>query len=105
MLDIEAHPEGAVLLVRAQPGAARDEIRGTVQGALKVRVAQAPEKGKANQAIAALLAKKLAVRKSQVGLLSGATSRQKRFLVRGISAGELAARLREALPADDGMAS
>lgn len=101
MRGIEPHAEGAVLVVRAQPGASRDQLRGTEQGLLKVCVTQAPEKGKANQAIAALLAKKLGLRRSQVELLSGTTARQKRFLVRGVLAAELEARLRKALPADD----
>jgi len=103
MLGIEAHPKGAVLLVRAQPGASRDELRATEQGMLKVCVTQAPEKGKANKAIGVLVAKLLGLRKSQIELLSGSTARNKRFLVRGMSAEELAARLRKALPESDRM--
>ncbi|MCX5643831.1 MAG: DUF167 domain-containing protein [Phycisphaerae bacterium] len=49
MLSIEPHPEGAILPVRAQPGARRNEIRGEQDGALKVCVTQSPEKGKANK--------------------------------------------------------
>jgi uncharacterized protein YggU (UPF0235/DUF167 family) len=51
MLSIEPHPEGAILPVRAQPGARRKEIRGEQDGALKVCVTQSPEKGKANKAL------------------------------------------------------
>ena len=60
MIRCEKHPEGAVLAVRASPGAKRDEIRGEHDGALKVAVIQAPEKGKANQAVIELLAERLA---------------------------------------------
>jgi len=42
MLSIEPHPEGAILPVRAQPGARRNEIRGEQDGALKVCVSQSP---------------------------------------------------------------
>ena len=54
---------------------------------------QAPEKGKANKTIIVLLARELAVRKSQLELLSGETSGQKRFLVRGLTQEQLCARL------------
>ena len=82
--------------VRAQPGARRNEIRGLQDGVLKVCVTQAPEKGKANKAVAELLAKKLGLKKSQIELLSGETSHQKRFLVRGIGFQDLAARIERA---------
>lgn len=81
MLLLEKHADGTILPVRAQPGARRNEIRGEQDGMLKVCVAQAPEKGKANKAIAELLAKKLGLKKSQIELISGETSHQKRFLV------------------------
>lgn len=93
MFACEPHPDGTILLVRAQPGARRNEIRAVSEGPLKVCVTQAPEKGKANKAVVELLAKKLGLRKSQVALVAGETSQQKRFLIRGITADELAARI------------
>ena len=93
MIDIEPHAEGSILPVRAHAGARRNEVRGEHDGALRVAVTQAPEKGKANKAIAELLAKEFAVRKSQIELVSGETSAQKRFLVRGLSPEDLSARL------------
>ena len=54
-------------------------------GHLQVSVTQAPEKGKANRAIIALLADELGLRKSQFELVAGETSPQKRFLVREIT--------------------
>ncbi len=97
MIDLEPHAEGSILPVRAHPGVRRNAIRGEHDGALRVAVTQAPEKGKANKAIADLLAKELAVRKSQVELVSGETSAQKRFLVRGLAPDELSARLASVL--------
>ena len=90
-------PDGAVLLVRAQAGARRNEVRGIQDGALKVCVTQAPEKGKANKAIAEVLAKWLGVRKSQIELISGETASQKKFLVRAMEQEELAERIKERL--------
>jgi uncharacterized protein (TIGR00251 family) len=79
--------------VRAQPGARRDGIQGEHAGALKVAVSAAPEQGKANKAIIEVLRKALGVKRSQIELLSGDTSRDKRFLVRGLSREELESRL------------
>ena len=84
MIALESHADGTILPVRAQPGARRNEIRGVQDGQLKVCVTQSPEKGKANKAVVELLAKKLGLKKSQIELISGETSHQKRFLVRGI---------------------
>jgi len=97
MLDIQPHPDGAILPVRAQPGARRNEVRGIQDGALKVCVTQAPEKGKANKAIAEVLAKWLGVRKSQVELISGETASHKKFLVREIEIKDLAERIKARL--------
>jgi uncharacterized protein (TIGR00251 family) len=89
MIALEACSDGVILPVWAQPGARRNEIRGEQAEMLKVCVTQVAEKGKANKAIAELLAKTLGVRKSQVELLAGETSAQKRFLIRDVSSGEL----------------
>ena len=94
MIDLQAHTAGTILPVRAQPGARRNEIRGEQNGRLKVCVTQPPEKGKANKALIALLAKELSLRKSQLELLAGETSHDKRFLVRDITPDELAERIR-----------
>jgi uncharacterized protein (TIGR00251 family) len=95
VIALEPHPEGTILPVRAQPGSRRNEIRGEQDGMLKVCVTQSPEKGKANKAVIELMAKSLGLRKSQIELLSGETSHQKRFLIRGITPQELAQILAE----------
>lgn len=97
MIELEAHAEGVILPVRAQPGARRNELRGQQAGALKVCVTQVAEKGKANKAVIEVLCDRLDLRKSQLELLSGETSQQKRFLVRGLSAADLQTRLAAAL--------
>ena len=85
VINLEEHSEGVILPVKAHPGARRNEIRSVQNGMLRVSVTQAPEKGKANKAIIAVLAKELKLRKSQIELLGGETSGQKRFLVSGVS--------------------
>jgi uncharacterized protein (TIGR00251 family) len=95
VISLQPHAEGTILPVRAQPGAKRNEIRGEQDGMLKVCVTQSPEKGKANKAVIELMAKSLGLRKSQFELISGETSHQKRFLIRGITPEELAQKLAE----------
>ena len=99
MIEFEPHAEGTILPVRAQPGARRNEIRGEQDGMLKVSVTQVPEKGKANKALVDLLSKELSLRRSQIELVSGETSSQKRFLVRDVPPHELKTRIQRALQA------
>jgi uncharacterized protein YggU (UPF0235/DUF167 family) len=89
----EPHAQGTILPVRAHAGARRNEVRRDNDGVLRVSVTQAPEKGKANNAIIALLADELGLRKSQIELVAGETSPRKRFLVHGLTSDELARRL------------
>jgi uncharacterized protein YggU (UPF0235/DUF167 family) len=62
---------------------------------LKVWTTAAPEKGKANRALIKILADGLSLRAAQLELIGGATSNQKRFLVRQITPAELSRRVRE----------
>jgi uncharacterized protein len=97
MFSLEPHCDGVILPVRAQPGSRRNEIRGEQNGMLKVCVTQSPEKGKANKALVDLLCRSLGLKKSQIELISGETSQNKRFLVREIGGEELARKIRRVL--------
>ncbi len=81
---LSPHPEGIVLAVRAYAGAKRNEVRGVSEEQLRVFVTQAPEKGKANKAIRKQLADSLDIKASQIELLVGETSPQKKFLIRNV---------------------
>ena len=65
------------LMIKAVPGASRNEIVGWVGDALKVRVRAVAEKGGANQAICELIAQTLGVPISQVAVQQGMTSARK----------------------------
>jgi uncharacterized protein (TIGR00251 family) len=93
MIHLEATAVGVVLSVRAKAGARVNALQGVHEGALKVAVAQAPERGKANRAIIELLAETLGLRKSQIKLVSGETSQQKRFVISDITPDDLSARI------------
>lgn len=66
------------LAVRVTPGA-RGEALDITEGRLTAKVRAKPEDGKANAAVAGLLAQALDVAPSRLRLLRGATSREKLF--------------------------
>ncbi|QGP79062.1 DUF167 family protein [Sphingobium sp. CAP-1] len=77
-----------LLCVRLTPGSAKDDIGGgwtDAQGVrwLSARVRAVPEKGKANDALTALLSKRLDWPKGAILLESGDTNRLKRLRIIG----------------------
>jgi uncharacterized protein len=92
-LRIRHSPAGAVIAVKAVPGSSRDKIAGILGDALKIAAAAPPEKGKANQAVAQILARALGVDKRSVQLVSGPANPHKEFCIAGLSPDELRARL------------
>lgn len=80
--------DGIAISVRVTPKSAHARIDGIGMDAegrahLRLRVTEAPEKGKANEAVARLLAKALGVPKSAVEIASGETGRVKVVTIRG----------------------
>ena len=80
-VEIQQGNGGVRIRVRVVPGASRDAVRDCAGGALRVAVSAAPEKGKANKAVEALLAKMLGLKKSAVAIIAGDTSRDKRVWI------------------------
>ena len=71
---------GRILVeVKVVPGASTSRSAGLRDGALLVRVAAPPEKGKANEELRAVLARELGLPKSEIILVSGSLSRRKRL--------------------------
>jgi uncharacterized protein len=81
--------EPALLRVRVQPRARRDEIVGERAGAVVVRLTAPPVDGKANAALCAFIAKAAGVPRSHVEIVRGASARDKVVRVEGIAANEL----------------
>jgi len=92
-LKITGTEDGVTFAVRVVPRASRNEIVGIHGDALKIRVTAPPVEGRANEALVAFLAKRLGVRKSQVEIVAGATSRRKMIRVIGLVAQEVGERL------------
>ncbi|WP_051332447.1 DUF167 family protein [Cucumibacter marinus] len=79
---------GLVLTVRVAPGAARNHVAGIEardngEAVLRVSVTAPPDKGRANKAVIALLAKSLGLRKSDFSIVAGETARQKSIAIAG----------------------
>lgn len=85
--------DGLIVPVRAQPGARKAGVLGEHNGALKLAVAAPADDGRANKALIELLREVLGVKKSQIQLINGEKSRDKQFLIHGLSRQELERRL------------
>ncbi|MCB2170083.1 MAG: YggU family protein [Deltaproteobacteria bacterium] len=75
------HPDGLLIDVRVQPKSSKNAIVGIHGEALKIKLNAPPVEGKANKALIQLLAKLLKCPKSNVKIVSGQASRNKRLLI------------------------
>jgi uncharacterized protein len=91
MIPIRETETGVVFRIRVVPRASRCEPAGFQDDALKIRITAPPVEGKANEACIALLAELLGVKKAQVTIIAGQTSRTKTVAVEGVKAKEIAA--------------
>ena len=92
-LDIREVPGGVVIEVSVKPKGKRDAIEGIHAGALKISVTAAPEKGRANAAVIAVLAKFFGIAKNRIAQETGEKSKQKSFLIEGLTREEIIDRL------------
>ncbi len=83
------------LNLKVAPKAGRNAIAGWMGETLKVAVTAAPEKGKANEAVIELLAKRLRLPKSALSVVRGQTSTQKVIEINGMEEGEILRQLRD----------
>jgi uncharacterized protein YggU (UPF0235/DUF167 family) len=86
-------PDTTRLSLRVAPGARQAGVVGRHGDGWKVRVAAAPERGRANDALCRLLADELALPREAVSVVSGHGSRDKVVLVAGIGPDETERRL------------
>ena len=70
-----------IIKVKVSAGAKTEKVEETGPGVFKIRVSAPPERGKANDRVAELLAEYFKVSKSRVFLVSGATNREKVFCI------------------------
>src|SRR5688572_17662517 len=82
-----------VIAVKVVPRAAKNEIVGWLEGALKVRVTAPPENGRANRALEELLAGALQLKKNAVTVTAGKSSARKHVAIAGLTRHEIVRRL------------
>lgn len=83
MLNVTQNGDDLLLDVKVVPKSSRDRIVGELDGALKVAVSAAPERGAANAAVCKLLAKSLGLRLQQVAVEAGHTNPRKTLRIAG----------------------
>lgn len=74
---------GVTIQLRVQPKARRTVLERTAEGGLKAAVTAAPEDGKANVAVVALLAEAWRLPKSTFEVVRGAAGRDKTLSIAG----------------------
>ena len=86
---------GAVTFaIKLVPRASRNQVSGIEGDAIKIRLHAPPVEGKANAALIEFLAEILGVRRAQIEIVSGQTSRHKLVRVRGMTASEIESKLK-----------
>ncbi len=77
----QSNRDGVTLHIHAQPGAKRTEVVGLHGDCLKVRLASPPVDGNANACLVEFLARRLRVKRSQITITRGLSSRRKAVFV------------------------
>jgi len=90
---IEDVDGGVVFTAKVVPGSSRTKIAGLLGGMVKIKVAAAAERGKANKCLIEFLARTLGVKANAVSIITGLTNPVKRIKVAGVSADSLMKRL------------
>lgn len=77
--------EAISIAIKVAPRASRSEVVGMHDGALKIRIAAPPVDGAANAEMIKILAKFFGVAKSDISIVSGETSKNKRIKIENLS--------------------
>jgi uncharacterized protein (TIGR00251 family) len=77
--------DSTVLRITVQPKASEDRVVGFHGGALKVKITAPPTGGKANQKLIEVLAERLNIRRSNIEIIRGHTSKNKVLRIWNVS--------------------
>ena len=86
-------PEGVKLRLRVTPNASKTEVKGLMQGNLRLKIQAPPVEGKANAAVKKWAAGAFGLRPAQVEIMSGDRGRDKILLLRECSLSDARDRL------------
>ena len=84
-LKIQQSANAVIFSVKVVPRSSKTAVAGLLGGMLKIKLAAAPEKGKANESLVEFLADTLGVKKNAVTITSGHTSPVKTIQITGTS--------------------
>jgi len=90
---LAATAAGVILSLKVQPRSSKNQLAGSHDGALKVKLTAPPVDGSANTCCCEFLAKLLRVPVRDIEIVAGATSRHKRVLIKGLSCNDALDRL------------
>ncbi|MDP6586580.1 MAG: DUF167 domain-containing protein [Anaerolineales bacterium] len=79
------HRSQAKISIRVYPGTARNEVVGFNKGVLQVRISAPPVRGKANKELVVFLSQLLNLRKNNITIIKGNTSRNKIVVIHDLS--------------------
>ena len=88
-LKIQQSANAVIFSVKVVPRSSKTAVTGILGGMLKIKLAAAPEKGKANESLVEFLADTLGVKKNTIAITSGHTSPVKTIQITGTSMGSL----------------
>jgi uncharacterized protein len=76
--------DGIIIEVKVDPRSSKNEIVGAVEKTVRIKLTAPPVGGAANEMLIELLAKKFGIRKSDVLIMKGETSRHKLIKLKGV---------------------
>jgi len=82
-IKISKNPDGIKLGVRVIPNSSRCEICGVIDENLKIKLDVPPVDGKANEKLVKFLSKTLNIAKTNISIISGETSKNKKIFIKG----------------------
>lgn len=85
--------DGVILTLKVLPRSSKNQLTGSHDGALKVKLTAPPVAGSANKCLCDFLAKLLQVQVRHIDIIAGATSRHKWVLIKGLSCNDALDRL------------
>lgn len=78
--------------IKVQPGSSRNQIAGFSEGVWRIKIAAAPDKGKANKELIDYLSEILGLKKANLEIIRGHTSHNKLISIQGLTAEEISSR-------------
>jgi uncharacterized protein (TIGR00251 family) len=92
-LKIQQAGNAVTFSVKVVPRSSKTAIAGLLGGMLKVKLAAAPEKGKANESLVEFLADVLGVKRNTITITSGHTSPIKTIQITGVNSAAILQKL------------